>query len=698
MPVPGVTRTIHSAPAALRAAPRGRTRTLPEPVPPIVRPSRAASLAVLLAAALAGSSAAITRSIELVLGAVSGPGFAAKAIRLELDGTGLARAKLRIQQLEALEHRWHDVTVSCSAFRLERSVIACDDGRLDGPASAPLAFQYDLATGGGRLVLTPGAGERWQLELTGGAERRAVLTFSGAPVGRLHDVVPELPIKLSAGTADGVLRAEFGARGRAQVEGETTLREVAFSDAAGLRAGEGIAGRIALHALAERDVWRWRIDAAWSAGEMYWSPVYSKAGYRLTANGALTPGVLEVEHATLAADGLGEARASASWDRAARRFARARAETGELAAAPLYARFLKPLLGETAFGELQAEGRLRASASWQDGRLAAGELVLEDLSVEDARGRFALFGVYAALPWQDGARTEGRIGMAGAELQRLPIGAVGAALAIGPEDVRADRLAIPVLTGLLTLSDLRLRNAADGLAWQVRGDLSPVPLDLLLAHFGLPAMQGSVAGEIPELRYERSTLRVDGTLLMRVFDGTVTVTDLVVDNPLGLAPRLHAHLDARALDLERITRTFSFGYVTGKVDARIDGLALSNWRPVRFDARIESSPGDYRKRISQKAVKSISALGGAGAAEAMQRGVLRFFDTFGYSKLGMTCTLRNGVCRMGGVEDLPQGYVLVKGGGVPALSVLGYNRDVGWEELVTRLKRVIDSNVEPTIQ
>ncbi|HKC42896.1 MAG TPA: hypothetical protein VKC64_03650, partial [Burkholderiales bacterium] len=314
------------------------------------------------------------------------------------------------------------------------------------------------------------------------------------------------------------------------------------------------------------------------------------------------------------------------------------------------------------------------------------------------RGRFALFGVHAALPWRAGAHSEGRIGMSGAEVQRLPIGAVGAVLTIGPDDVRAERLTIPVLSGLMTLSDLRVRNAPEGIAWQVRGELSPVPLDVLLAHLGLPAMQGTVSGEIPLLRYERSTLQVDGQLVIRVFDGIVTATELVIDQPLGLAPRLQTHLDARALDLERITRTFAFGYVTGRVDARVTGLVLSNWIPVEFDARLESSPGAYPKRISQAAVKSISALGGPDATAALQRTVLRAFETFGYSKLGISCRLQNDVCQMGGIEDRREGFVLVRGGGVPALTVVGYNREVAWTELVTRLKRVTDANVKPTIE
>ena len=48
---------------------------------------------------------------------------------------------------------------------------------------------------------------------------------------------------------------------------------------------------------------------------------------------------------------------------------------------------------------------------------------------------------------------------------------------------------------------------------------------------------------------------------------------------------------------------------------------------------------------------------------------------------------------MGGIENVPQGYVIVKGGGIPAITVLGYNRSVGWRELLERLQRVTEGNV-----
>jgi hypothetical protein len=153
--------------------------------------------------------------------------------------------------------------------------------------------------------------------------------------------------------------------------------------------------------------------------------------------------------------------------------------------------------------------------------------------------------------------------------------------------------------------------------------------------------------------------------------------------------------------LAGLTETFSFGGISGFLDADVLGLELVRWRPVSFDARAASSPGSYPRRISQRAVQNISALGGAGAAAAIQRSVLSFFDTFGYREIGLSCSLRGSICRMGGLEDgdaAAGGYYLVRGGGIPALNVIGYNRRVDWSELIGRLQRVIASNAAPVVQ
>jgi hypothetical protein len=179
----------------------------------------------------------------------------------------------------------------------------------------------------------------------------------------------------------------------------------------------------------------------------------------------------------------------------------------------------------------------------------------------------------------------------------------------------------------------------------------------------------------------------------------VVASRLKLADPFGRAPRLSGNLNMRDLDLDLLTRTFSFGSMQGRIDVDVNDLELQNWQPARFDARIASSDGDYPKKISQKAVQNISALGGAGAAAAIQRSYLRFFENFGYDRIGWRCKLRNGVCAMGGVDNGNGGaYAIVKGGGIPAITVMGYNRAVSWNELVSRLKRVTQGNMQAVVK
>ena len=175
------------------------------------------------------------------------------------------------------------------------------------------------------------------------------------------------------------------------------------------------------------------------------------------------------------------------------------------------------------------------------------------------------------------------------------------------------------------------------------------------------------------------------------------MTNLTMQNPLGITPILNADIALRNLDLGSLTRTFSFGAIEGKLDGDIDDLQLQNWKPVKFDAVVQSSPGKYPKKISQRAVENISALGGAGAA-AIQRSFLQFFKQFNYEKMGLSCKLRNDVCEMNGIASTQGGYVIVKGSGIPAITVLGYNHTVGWSELLARIKRVTDGNSKAIVK
>ncbi len=198
----------------------------------------------------------------------------------------------------------------------------------------------------------------------------------------------------------------------------------------------------------------------------------------------------------------------------------------------------------------------------------------------------------------------------------------------------------------------------------------------------------------PGIDYRNDTLRVGGALRAQVFDGAVVVQNLYINDPFGPVPILTADISVRDLDLEALTETFSFGKIEGGLGGRVRDLRLEDGRPVAFDAEFSTPAKDPKPhRISQRAVDSLTNLGGGGSANAFSRALLGLFDTFSYARLGITCHLRNGVCDMGGVGPVEGGgyYIVKKGKVPPVIDVKGYNRSVAWRTLIDRLKRVTGS-------
>ena len=239
---------------------------------------------------------------------------------------------------------------------------------------------------------------------------------------------------------------------------------------------------------------------------------------------------------------------------------------------------------------------------------------------------------------------------------------------------------------------------ADNWYWHLSMNLTPISMSEFSKTLGWPSMQGKISGQIPQVSYAGKQLVMDGAMTFNVFDGTIGMDKLKIDDPLGVAPRLSADLLMRRLDLAALTRTFSFGDISGKLDGDVRNLVLENWKPVYLDAYIHTSEGKHAKKISQRAVENITALGGEGTAAAVQRTFLRFFKEFNYDKIGLSCHLRQDICEMGGVESTATGYIIVKGKGIPSVTVNGYTQKVSLADLWGRIKRITDGNTKMLVK
>ena len=633
------------------------------------------------------------QQIALTIDRVEGPALSANRITGVLRGADATTLELQIGEVTVAGHTWRNVRLVCPDLRQERDQLICAQGALEGPARIPVAFRYATRTSNLDLTLKPAANEEWRLTLqTSAATRTFTLAVANGALTRFNAWWPAAWPKPNAGAVSG--RASFSDGASARASAELTIANFGFGDASGLHAGEKISGVLSLQAQQRGGQWQWQSRLDWKSGDVFWQPLFVGGnGHVLTMAGVFDAQRVSVERGQLALTGIGSVDFSALFDRLGGKVAAAHLKSDNLEIATLYDKLLKPTLQGTPLANLRCDGRADIALEVKDGVVVAGNLEFRRASAEDKGRRFALFGLTGSLPWQREQATMAKLRVEGGELLRVPFGAVDLPLETRGMSVRMRDIEVPLLGGKLSIRDFATSGERESWRWRFTGGITPVSLEQLTTALGLPVMHGTLSAEIPEVNFRQSTLTVGGALSFRIFDGTIVARKLVLENPLGPVPRLTVDVDMRNLDLDLLTRTFKFGNITGRIDAQVSMLELVNWEAVRFDARVASSAGAYPRRISQAAVQNISALGGAGAAAAIQRSFLQIFETFGYSALGLSCKLEAGVCQMGGIENVAQGYVIVRGGGIPAITVLGYNRNVGWRELIERLKRVTAGNV-----
>jgi hypothetical protein len=251
---------------------------------------------------------------------------------------------------------------------------------------------------------------------------------------------------------------------------------------------------------------------------------------------------------------------------------------------------------------------------------------------------------------------------------------------------------IPVLDGALEIDTLEIGDFAGGddtLLFDAR--LAPVSMRELSRALDWPPLSGQLSGTLPSLSYADGVLAIAGELQAEIFDGLVSVRDLRIERPLQPRARLRAEVNMQGLELAELTEALSFGLMTGRLDGYIRGLEMIDWAPVAFDARLQTPEGDRsRRRISQRAVDNIASIGGGGAG-LLSTGFLRFFEDFAYDAFGLGCRLERDICEMSGLEARDEGYVILRGRGLPRIDVMGFARRVSWSTLVEQLASIAES-------
>jgi hypothetical protein len=605
--------------------------------------------------------------ITLSLGSISHEAFEAEGVVVAFDAARRGEADIRLGRLKVAGTEYRELKLHCTGFYFDGRRLDCPQGALqrqDERGRNRPALPFSLA---------------WRA-------KDGFLDFSLRDVDAvaLSPLVKRLRGWRPQGKFDLALTAEGG---RARLD--LAVRDLQFSSREGDIAGKDIA--FTLNAAAERNGagWHWRARLDWPQGELHRAPWRRLAGVRLEAEGDLNAAELEVDLARLDVAGLGGVTAGLRWDRERGEATDGGFVTDRIDLAAALRDWLQPWLSSLGIPEWQASGHARISAEWKARELRRFYAGLEDARLADATGHLELNGVNARIPWEEGASTEAEFGVDSGRLGDLPLGGFTLPLKMDGNEAKVEGLVAPLLDGRLVIDVLRLVKSQSGWHGEFEGGIEGVSMPKLSRALKLPAMAGSLTARIPRIAYEPGLLRLDGALAIEVFDGGIIVHQLRLIDPFGKGRRFVADVTARNLDLGMLTRTFAFGAIEGRFDADLHDLEMQGWKPLKFEARIASSEGDYPRRLSMGALKDITALGEAGSPQALARAPERSGFSFGYQRIGFGCTLRNGVCLMEGVEREGDGVVLMRGSGIPSVSIIGYNRHIDWEALVARIREVI---------
>ena len=673
---------------------------------------------VLIPLLLVVTGAAAVEGLQLGLARLIAPWGGLEGVELRLDSLDAdgARFGLTIERITLPEPLARArLSLDCPELTIDHARIHCPVGRLNwtesplGPLQLTTTFEFLPADDRLNLTLKGDAvaGGRLDLRLVRSANAwRVDGTLNRADTATLIRWASLFTTQATRWCGEGRASLRFDLHGEGasprQADVRLGLERAALESDDGEVAAAGLSGRLDLRAETAKAGHAIRGELTLDAGELYAAPLYWQAAERpLTGRFELVHQEERLEIKRLAWNdpgvAVGEGRGVVVREEGRWRPRHLELELERAEAAPAYARYLQPWVADHhLLGQLEMEGGLGGTLHWDDGQVQWSELRFDRFFIDDPLGRFGLYDLSGELGWsQQSAPRESDLRWAGGHLFALELGesALRARAAKGRLSL-LEPLDQPLLDGTLLVDTLELTLAQSGEPqWALDVVLTPVTMERLAHALGWPPMSGQLSGVIPRLAYRDGRMTVGGDLLARLFDGEVLVRDLVLEEPFAPINRLDAELELRRLDLALLTEAFAFGSIQGRLEGEVKELRLEQWQPVAFDAYFATpDDDDGRRRISQRAVENLSRLGGGMMGGALSKGLLGLFEEFGYDRIGVGCTLREGVCRMRGAGPANGGYYLVKGGGLPRIDVIGYAREVDWDELLSRLRGVTFDN------
>ena len=250
-------------------------------------------------------------------------------------------------------------------------------------------------------------------------------------------------------------------------------------------------------------------------------------------------------------------------------------------------------------------------------------------------------------------------------------------------------LAFPLWGGVVTARGVTLDGSGDRPSLQAEANLSEVELSAVLPGLGI---EGTLGGNLGTIHLNVDQASASGELTARVFDGTVKVMDLGMVRPFDTGRRIQGKVLFDHLNLEPLTRLFSFGKISGYVQGTIEHLSLGLEYPERFYLTLKTQEvAGVPKKINVQAIENISLLGtGWGELGGLRSGINRWFQEYNYREIGLTCSLAEGRVTLRGTIFEDGLEFLVRKPGLIGIDVINRNpeNEIDFLDMLERIRRI----------
>lgn len=651
---------------------------------------------------------------SISIDSIEGNGVDLRDIVLSFDSLFKKNSSYQVKIGSALlpDDKGHikNIILHCHEGIISKQIVECSDGQLsfeDQLASAKqakiqfsrskagdLSFSMDdfnLADGSASLnaEMKDGAWQVW-------------LKSNNISFAKLQAVLPSFPSNLSKGVVSSDIT--FVGKGSLlqEIHGEAFVNQFSFSNEDSTAVGEEVATKIKFASKNVESVWQSKINATAFQGELYFDPVFMDANESPkdlygVINWTMSSNQIELAPLHFEDSNALHVRVETVIDYEQKKAITPIQATIEYALFPnAYENYLQPFLLDSNIADLNSKGAFSGSILLDGSRIVETDLKLDYLTLSDKQDRFSITNLNGNFGW--GSRYSGKeyeFNFEAANIYKLRLEASRFAFSNNEQALVLKKpVSVPLLDGAINIESFQIQQPGkQDQAIVMDISLTPVSMSKLSTTFGWPEMHGNLAGYAPNVTYKKGDVDIQGALLIRGFGGSTTIHNLSASDLFSITPKVTADVKFNNLDLSSLTETFSFGEITGRLEGSINNLQFVNWAPVEFDAWFGTPDKDKsRHRISQTAVDNLTQVGNGGS-NILSKSFLKFFDSFGYDKLGLGCTLKNNTCIMRGVNDsaatAAQNFYIVKGSGVPRIDIVGFTKQVSWTVLIARLQRVV---------